>query len=150
MVTESQSDIVATTLTQTPSNIEIAFARNSAVKVPADYINKILNRLALLNSSSDRNIAAGNILLIALKPCFYKIRQRKMKLWNACKKVLPKEVTEDNFSRFIKGLLVKDEGIKNSDIVSEFSTELIAFSKKIRSVTEKKDRSKWAAFLRNS
>lgn len=75
LVTESQSDVVATTFTQTQSNIKIEFARNSAVKIPADYINKILNRLALLTLSNDRNEAAGNILLIVLIPCFPKIKQ---------------------------------------------------------------------------
>lgn len=103
LVTESQSDVVATTFTQTQSDIKIEFARNSAVNIPADYINKILKRLALLTLSNDRNEAAGNILLIALIPCFPKIRERATKLWNACKKLLPQEVTEENFDRLSKG-----------------------------------------------
>ena len=41
LVTESQSDVVATTFIQTQSNIKIEFARNSAVKIPTDYINKL-------------------------------------------------------------------------------------------------------------
>lgn len=47
--------------------------------------------------------AASNILAIALIRCFPKTWQRTMKLWNACKKVLPQEITEDSFDQFIKG-----------------------------------------------
>lgn len=150
LVTESQSDVVATTFTQTQSNIKIEFARNSAVKIPADYINKILNRLALLTLSNDRNEAAGNILLIALIPCFPKIKQRATKLWNACKKVLPQEVTKDNFDQFVKGLFLESEGVGAAGVVAAFFKELISFSKEVRPVTEKKDRSIWGAFLRNA
>lgn len=150
LVTESQADIVATTLTQTSSNIKIEFARNSVVKIPADYTDKILNRIALLTSSDDRNLAAATILLITLKPCFPKIRQRTTKLWNACKKLLPKDVTEDNFSQFIEGLLAKDEGVTNAEVVSDFSKELFSFSKKVRTVTDKGDRAIWIVFLRNA
>lgn len=150
LVTESQSDVVATTFTQTQSNIKIEFARNSAVKIPVDYINKILNRLALLTLSNGRNEAAGNILLIALIPCFPKIRQRATKLWNACKKLLPQEVTKDNFDQFVKGLLLESEGVGAARIVSAFFKALFSFSKEIRPVTEKKDRAIWGAFLRNA
>lgn len=149
LVTESQSDVVATTFTQTQSNIKIEFARNSAVKVPSDYIKKILNRLALLTLSNDRNEAAGNILLIALIPCFPKIRQRATKLWNACKKV-PQEITEDNFDQFVKGLFLESEGVGAAGAVSALFKELISFSKEIRPFTEKKDCSIWGAFLRNA
>lgn len=150
LVTESQSDVVATTFTQTQSDIKTEFARNSAVKIPVDYINKILNRLALLTLSNDRNEAAGNILLIALRPCFPKIKQRATKLWNACKKVLPQEVTKDNVDQFVKVLFLGSEGVGAAAVVSAFFTELISFSKEARPVTEKKDRAIWGAFLRNA
>lgn len=42
LLTESQSDVVATTFIQTQNSIMIEFARNSAVKVPADYVDKVL------------------------------------------------------------------------------------------------------------
>lgn len=111
LVTESQSDVVATTFTQTQNSIKIEFARNSAVKISADYINKILNRVALLTFSDDRNIAASNLILIALIPCFPKIKQRTIKLWNTCKKMLPYEATEENYDQFIKSLFVGVEEI---------------------------------------
>ena len=120
LVTESQSDVVATTFTQTQNSIKIEFARNSAVKISTDYIDKILNRLALLTFSDDRNIAATNLLLIALIPCFPKIKQQTIKLWNACKKMLPHEATEENYDQFIKGLFVGGEEVQSSKIVSKF------------------------------
>lgn len=43
LVTESQSDVVATTFTQTQNNIKVEFARNSAVKICPDYVKKILD-----------------------------------------------------------------------------------------------------------
>lgn len=120
------------------------------VKCPTDYINKILNRVALLTPSSDRNEAAGNILLIALIPCFPKIRQRATKLWNACRKVLPENFTTDNFDQFVKGLFLESEGVEAAGVVAAFFKELISFSKEVRPVTKKKDRSIWGAFLRNA
>lgn len=88
LVTNSHSDVVATSYVQTQNRIRINFARESAANIPGDYISKILNRLNLLTLSDDRNVAALNILLIALRPCFPKIRPRTMKLWDACKKLL--------------------------------------------------------------
>lgn len=125
------------------------------MKIPADYINKILNRLALLTFSDDRNIAASKIVAIALIPCFPKIRQRTMKLWSACKKVLPREVTEeekeedDDSDQFIKGLFVEFEGVQNPKAVSNFFKRLLSFSRELRPVTEKKDRAIWVIFFRN-
>ena len=150
LVTESQSDVVATTFTQTQNSIKIEFARNSAVKISADYINKILNRVALLTFSDDRNIAASNLILIALIPCFPKIKQRTIKLWNTCKKMLPDEVTEENYDQFIKGLFVGVEEVQSSKIVSKFFKRLLSFSKDLRPATETKDRAIWVVFLRNA
>ena len=42
LLTESQLDVVATTFIQTHNSIMIEFARNSAVKAPVDYIDKVL------------------------------------------------------------------------------------------------------------
>lgn len=120
LFTETQSDVFATTFTQTQNSVKIEFSRNSAVKVPADYIDKILNRPALLRFSDDRDIAASNIVAIALIPCFPKIWQRTMKLWNACKKVLPQEVTEDGFDQFIKGPFAECERVQSQKVVSKF------------------------------
>ena len=112
LVTESQSDVVATAFTQTENSVKVEFARNSAVKICTDYVNQILNHLALLTLSDDRNLEASKLLLIALKPCFPKINQRTLKLWNACK-MLPDEVTEENFDHFIKRLFVGNEGVQS-------------------------------------
>lgn len=153
LVTDSPSDTVATTSTQRQSSITIRFATNSAVKISADYINRILNRLNLLTISDDRNEAAGNILLIALIPCFPKIRQRTTKLWNACKEVLPHEVTKDDFNQFVQKLFVGgdgDEKVRSAKLMSNFFEELFSFSRNARPVTEKRDRSIWAAFLRTA
>lgn len=94
LVTESQSDVVATAFTQTPNSIKVDFARNSAVKISTNYVNQILNQLALLKLSDDRNLEATKLVLIVLKPCFPKIKQRTRKLWNVCKKILPDKVTK--------------------------------------------------------
>lgn len=91
----------------------IIFARNSAAKISSDYTAKILNRLTLVTLSDDRNVAAVNVLLIALGPCFPKIRQRTMNLWNACKKALPQGVAEDNLDQVIQGLFVEREGFQS-------------------------------------
>lgn len=121
------------TNTKQHNSIKIEFARNSAVKIPADYINKILSRLALLTFSDDRNIAASK---------------------NACKKVLPREVTEekeedDDSDQFIRGLFVEFEGVQNPKAVSNFFKRLLSFSKELRPVTEKKDRAIWVIFFRS-
>lgn len=88
LVTNSHSDVVATGYVQTQNRITINFARDSAANIPGNYISKILIRLNLLTLSDDRNVAALNIPLIALRPCFPKIKPRTMKLWDACKKLL--------------------------------------------------------------
>ena len=150
LVTESKSDVVATTFTQTQNSIKIELAQNSAVKISADYINKILNRVALLTFLDDRNIAASNLILIALIPCFLKIKQRTIKLWNTCKKMLPHEVTKENYGQFIKSLFVGVEEIQSLKIVSKFFKRLLSFSKDLRPATETKDRAIWVVFLRNA
>lgn len=150
LVTESQSDVVATTFTQTQNSIKVEFARNSAVKISTNYIDKILNRLALLKISDDRNVAASNLVLIALIPCFPKIKQRTIKLWNACKKKLPCQVTDEIFEQFIKGLFVGDEGVHSSKTVSKFFKRLLSFSNDLRPATGTKDRAIWVIFLRNA
>lgn len=150
LVTESQSDVVATTFTQTQNSIKIEFARNSAIQTSADYINKILNRVALLTFSDDRNIAASNLILIALRPCFPKIKHRTIKLWKTCKKMLPDEVTEENYDHFIKGLFVEVGKVQSSRILSNFFKRLLSFSKDPRPATETKDRAIWVVFLRNA
>ena len=150
LVTESQSDVVATAFTQTQNSIKVEFARNSAVKTSIDYINQILNQLASLTLSDDRILEAIKLILIALKPCSAKIKQRTMKLWNACKKLLPHEVTEENFDQFIQGLIVGSEGGQSPKVVSKFFKRLLSFSKDLRTATERDDRATWAIFLRNA
>lgn len=150
LVTDSHSDVVATSYIQTDNRITINVARNSAAKISSDYIAKILNRLSLITVSDDRNVAAVNVLLIALKPCFPKIRQRTMKLWNACKKLLPEEVNEENMDQFIQGLYLEREGVQSPQVVAEFFTQLKSFSEELRPVTEKLDRASWAVFLRKA
>lgn len=39
LVTESLSDVVATTFTQKTNSIKIKFARNSAIKISINYVN---------------------------------------------------------------------------------------------------------------
>lgn len=78
LVTESHSNFVATAFTQTPDCIKVEFARNSAVKISTDYINQILNQIALLKLTDDRNLEATKLVLIIMKPCFPKIKQRTM------------------------------------------------------------------------
>lgn len=97
LVTESQSDVVATAFTQISNSIKVEFAQNSAVKIFTKYVNQILNQLALLKLSDDRNLEATKLVLIVLKPCFSKIKQRTIKLWNACKKIFSYEVTKEDF-----------------------------------------------------
>lgn len=150
LVTDSHSDVVATSYIQTKNRITIKFARNSAAKTSSDYIGKLLNRLNLLTLSDDRNVAAVNVLLIALRPCFPKIRQRTMKLWNACKMILPREIAEDNLDQFIQELFLEREGVQSPQVVAEFFTQLKSFSRQLRPVTEKRDRAIWAVFLRKA
>lgn len=64
--------------------------------------------------------------------------------------MLPQEVTKDNFDQFVKGLFLESEGVGAAGVVAAFFKELISFSKEVRPVTEKKDRSIWGAFLRNA
>ena len=73
-----------------------------------------------------------------------------MKLWNACKKVVPQEVTEEGFDQFIKGSFADCERVQSQKVVSKFFKWLVSFSKEIRPVTEKKDRAIWVIFLRNA
>lgn len=150
LVTESQSDVVATAFTQTPNSIKVEFARNSALKISTNYVNQILNQLALHKLSDDRNLEATKLVLIVLKPCFPKIKQRTIKLWNACKKILPDEVTKENFDQLIKGLFEYSEGVQSPEVVSEFFEQLLSFSKDLRTVTERDDRAIWATFLRSA
>lgn len=93
-VTEPQSDVVATASTQTPDSITVEFARHSAVKISTDYVNQILNQISLLKPSDDRNLAATKLVLMIMKPCFPKIKQRTIKLLNACKKLFPHQFTK--------------------------------------------------------
>lgn len=145
-----KSDVVATTFTQTQNSIKVEFANNSAVKISANYINKIFNRLALLTLSDDQHIAAESLVLIALIPCFPKIRQRTIKIWNACKQILPQEITEDDFDHSIKGLFVESEGVRSAKVVSELFNQLLSFSREPRPATEANDRAIWVIFLNNA
>lgn len=74
-----------------------------------------------------------------------------MKLWNACKKVLPRqEVTEDDLDQFIKGLFLERKGIQSPQMVAQFFTQLYSFSKELNPLTEKRDRVIWALFIRQA
>lgn len=119
-------------------------------KGPCRQHDKILNRINLHKFSDNRDIAASNIVAIALIPCFPKIWQRTMKLWSAWKKVLPQEVTEDGFDQFVKGSFAECERVQSPKVVSKFFKRLISFSKGTSPVTEKKDRAIWVVFLRNA
>lgn len=150
LITDSLSDVVATAFTQTTNSIKVEFARNSAIKISPNYVNQILKQITLLKPSDDRNLEALKLVLISLKSCFPKIKQRTMKLWSACKKTLPDKFTKENFDQLIKRLFDHSEGAQSPEVVSEFFDQLLSFSTDLRTVTERDDRAMWATFLRSA
>lgn len=101
LVMGEKSDVVAVTYRQTTTDIIIFYSANCHDPNRRDHINEIANKIRNIVPNQKLSSVIGAILLICLKNCSRKIKQRVRKLWKAFTELASWAMPEGNMDEFV-------------------------------------------------